>query len=170
MRTFGPSLRNSKGCLKVRVRSFDLAMGNMVSPQKDRSMCVFMQLEGTELCDDNVGPPPPRVLLSSCKSLPLSSSASLPPSRARGTATLPKRIVPGVEIPLNTTVPHFAGGGGKWKRRRDLNASRPSCSASPSEVVTPWCLTGPTSRNFTAALMQCNITPSSTTCFVWVFF
>lgn len=113
-------------------------------------------------------------LASSCHpaslSLCLPPPPSLPPSRARGTATLPKRIVPGAEIPLNTTVPHFAGGGGKWKRRRDLNASRPSCSGSPSEVVMPLCLRGPTSRNFTAALMQCNIAPSSTTCFVWGVF
>lgn len=158
----------------VRVRVSHLLMGMRirVGPQKDRSMCVLNQFEGTELCDDYVCPPPPRVLLSSCKSLSLSSSPSLPtslrlpPSTAGGTATLPKRISPDVEIPLNTTVPYSAGGGGEWKRRRDLNASLPSCSGSPTEVLVPLCFRGPTSRNFTAALMRCNITPFPTTCFV----
>lgn len=56
---------------------------------------VYCPFEATELCNDHVCPPPPRVLVSSCKKRYPASSLSLPPSlslhqsiaRARGAVT-----------------------------------------------------------------------------------
>lgn len=65
--------------------------------------------QASELCSNYVNPPPPpRVLI--LKDTLWLSLPNLKPSTS----------LPDVDITLNTTLPHFAGGGGRQKRRYDI--------------------------------------------------